>query len=168
MRRVRGLHVGEQGEGYAEWPSACLAGRKYFRITPQGTVTPCPYLPGTVGDLRTQTLRGVWEQNVELQRLRTEYPGGKCGACDYRLSCGGCRARAYAACGDIMAEDPKCPYIPAADAGPETRIEPAAPPLTWTPEARARLTRIPAFLRGADPGATRRARAGAGVERNRH
>jgi MoaA/NifB/PqqE/SkfB family radical SAM enzyme len=38
--------------------------------------------------------------------------GGKCGACPFRRVCGGSRARAYAASGDPMAEDPGCPYIP--------------------------------------------------------
>lgn len=147
MRRVQGLHVGESGGGYAEWSSACLAGRRYFRITPQGYVTPCPYIPAVAGSLRMQTLNEIWQRSPLLAPLRDELPGGKCGRCDYRLSCGGCRARAHAACGDIMAEDPKCPYIPPAGAEPENRIDAAGTPATWTPEAEERLARVPAFLR---------------------
>jgi radical SAM protein with 4Fe4S-binding SPASM domain len=37
---------------------------------------------------------------------------GKCGICGYRQVCGGCRARAYAATGNYMAEEPFCAYIP--------------------------------------------------------
>lgn len=147
MRRVQGLHAGEQGGGYAEWSSACLAGRQYFRITPKGEVTPCPYISQPVGDLRTQPLREIWTQDRTLSRLRGELPGGKCGACDYRLSCGGCRARAYAACGDIMAEDPKCSYVPRAGVVPESSVAMSASTINWTPEAHERLLRVPAFLR---------------------
>src|SRR2546429_4558823 len=32
--------------------------------------------------------------------------GGKCGACEYRKLCGGCRARAFALEGDVLAADP--------------------------------------------------------------
>ncbi|RLB91175.1 MAG: radical SAM/SPASM domain-containing protein, partial [Deltaproteobacteria bacterium] len=37
---------------------------------------------------------------------------GKCGRCEYRNVCGGCRARAYEATGDYMAEEPLCMYQP--------------------------------------------------------
>ncbi|MBA3904473.1 MAG: hypothetical protein C0522_12525, partial [Rhodocyclaceae bacterium] len=40
MRRMLNLHAGESAEGYTEWSSACLAGRSYLRITPNGEVTP--------------------------------------------------------------------------------------------------------------------------------
>ncbi|HEY7692508.1 MAG TPA: hypothetical protein VH816_09215 [Gaiellaceae bacterium] len=39
--------------------------------------------------------------------------GGRCGRCDWRHRCGGSRARAYAATGDPLAEDPGCSYEPA-------------------------------------------------------
>jgi radical SAM protein with 4Fe4S-binding SPASM domain len=38
--------------------------------------------------------------------------GGKCGICEFRTVCGGCRARALAAVGDYLAEEPACPYQP--------------------------------------------------------
>jgi radical SAM protein with 4Fe4S-binding SPASM domain len=37
---------------------------------------------------------------------------GKCGVCEYRDICGGCRNRAYAYTGDIFESDPACSYIP--------------------------------------------------------
>ena len=33
-----------------------------------------------------------------------------CKRCQYRKVCGGCRARAYAMIGDVLGEDPICPY----------------------------------------------------------
>ncbi len=38
---------------------------------------------------------------------------GKCGLCEYRRLCGGCRARAYAMTGDAFGEEPFCVYQPA-------------------------------------------------------
>lgn len=146
LRRRLALHAGERREGYADWSSACLAGRSYFRITPRGRVTPCPYIPEPVGDLRLEALRSIWETHPAFQRLRGELPQGKCGDCDYRYSCGGCRARAFARHGDVMAEDPKCRYVRPRDRAPEP--PPAQRrPITWEPDAQARLLRIPAFVR---------------------
>lgn len=149
MRRLLNLHAGESAGGYAEWSSACVAGRRYLRITPQGQVTPCPYIPEAVGDLREESLKKLWETNATLLRLRSELPGGKCGDCDFRFSCGGCRARAFAVASDLMAEDPKCSYIrpPGAVPEPPPCREPITPGVTWTAEARALLERIPGFVR---------------------
>jgi radical SAM protein with 4Fe4S-binding SPASM domain len=37
---------------------------------------------------------------------------GKCNPCEFKRVCGGCRARAYEATGDYLAEEPLCSYIP--------------------------------------------------------
>ena len=44
----------------------------------------------------------------------TEKLEGKCGCCEFRNVCMGCRARAYAASGNYMAEEPFCVYEPKA------------------------------------------------------
>lgn len=148
MRRLQGLHVGESGGGYADWSSACLAGRRYFRITPEGRVTPCPYIPAVVGDLRMQPLQQIWDEHPTLLRLRNELPQGKCGVCDFRYSCGGCRARALAEHGELLAPDSKCGYTPPPDRRPEAWPQAASHPrLAWDTDAQARLLRIPAFVR---------------------
>lgn len=166
MRRLQGLHVGESGGGYADWSSACLAGRRYLRITPQGRVTPCPYVPTAVGDLRTQSLKPIWADHPVLRALRNGLPGGKCGACDFRRSCGGCRARALAAHGDLLAEDPKCAYVPAPGRVPEAPAPTdVRPRVAWAPEATARLARVPAFLRGKLEARLEEHAASEGVER---
>lgn len=149
VRRLLGLRAGESRDGYESWSSACLAGRSYLRITPQGRVTPCPYIPEVVADLRARPLAGIWRDNAILHRLRGELPGGKCGDCDFRYSCGGCRARAVAASGDLLGEDPKCGHLRASGVPPEPppRRNDAATVLRWAPEAEAVLDRIPGFVR---------------------
>ncbi|MFH0913969.1 MAG: hypothetical protein V1849_01610, partial [Chloroflexota bacterium] len=37
---------------------------------------------------------------------------GKCGSCEYKRVCGGCRARAYEATGDYLEAEPYCVYQP--------------------------------------------------------
>lgn len=146
-RRMLGLHAGRSAGSYAEWSSACLAGRSYLRIGPQGDVTPCPYIPDAVGNLRVTPLRKVWETGPDFVRLRTALPGGKCGTCDFRISCGGCRARALATTGNLMAGDDKCQYLPHACAGPEPVPMRPDSGITWEPAAQALLGRIPGFVR---------------------
>lgn len=148
LRRLLGLRAGESDRHYAAWSSACLAGRGYFRITPQGRVTPCPYIPEVVGDLAKTPLREIWERHPLLLRLRTELPAGKCGDCDFRYGCGGCRARALARHGDLFAEDPNCLYVKPLQTRPEPLpASSARREVNWEPEARALLDRIPAFVR---------------------
>lgn len=136
--------VAEQGLGPGEWPFGCLAGSRYCRITPWGEVTPCPYLPLVAGDLRQQGLREIWETSPLLQALRSEGWGGKCGVCPYATQCRGCRARAYAATGDYLAEDPWCSFQPRARVTP---APPSPPRVPWSEEARRRMERAPAFIR---------------------
>jgi len=132
----------------------CPCGVQYCRITPEGKVTPCPYLPEVAGDLRERGFREIWEGSTLFRLLRAGELGGKCGRCEYREVCGGCRARAYAVDGDFLGPDPDCVYEPAGAREPVrpardvTYGAPAELGLPWTPEAERRLDRIPSFVRG--------------------
>jgi radical SAM protein with 4Fe4S-binding SPASM domain len=148
VRRLLALHAGEAGAGYESWSSACLAGRSYVRVTPQGRVTPCPYIPEVVGDLRKESFDAIWRESSALRRLRSELPQGKCGDCDFRYSCGGCRARAAAASGNLLGEDPKCRHARSPEARPEqSPRERSEGAMQWDPDAKAILERIPSFVR---------------------
>jgi radical SAM protein with 4Fe4S-binding SPASM domain len=133
---------------------SCPAGKHYCRITPSGDVTPCPYLPVPAGNLRRTSFAELWSGSPVLGDLRDPARlGGRCGACEFRDLCGGCRCRAYATFGDYLAEDPACAWEPRG--GERVRL-PAertfglevAPSLEWDPAARARLEAVPAFARG--------------------
>jgi radical SAM protein with 4Fe4S-binding SPASM domain len=134
---------------------SCPAGKYYCRITPEGDVTPCPYMPVAVGNLRASPFDELWRGAPVFEALRDPRLGGRCGACEFSKLCGGCRCRAYATHGDILAEDPACGYQPGAHGGavielPDTLMFglPVNCELTWEPAARERLQAIPAFARG--------------------
>jgi radical SAM protein with 4Fe4S-binding SPASM domain len=96
----------------------CLAGTAVCFISNQGEVYPCGYLPALAGDLRKQAFADIWENSVVFNELRdTKNLEGKCGCCEFRNVCMGCRARAYAATGNYLSEEPFCVYQPHAKDG---------------------------------------------------
>ncbi|MCH9016730.1 MAG: SPASM domain-containing protein, partial [Chloroflexi bacterium] len=103
----------------------CPAATSYVRIDQKGRVTPCPYMPGSVGEIGPRSFAEIWETAPLLAALRDRsLLGGRCGLCSYRETCGGCRARAAAVLGDPLAQDPACAWEDAATA--ETAV-PAVP-----------------------------------------
>ncbi|MBI4340523.1 MAG: radical SAM protein [Chloroflexi bacterium] len=130
-----------QGRGFPMAGGGCPAGVSYLRIGPEGEVTPCPYLPVMAGNLRRAPLREIWESAPVLQQLRSPGLKGRCGSCNYREACAGCRARAFGLTGDYLGEDPWCLYqSPGACPTP-------SPQITWTSDAEVRLQRVPGFVR---------------------
>jgi radical SAM protein with 4Fe4S-binding SPASM domain len=91
----------------------CLAGTSVCFISHQGEVYPCGYLPVLAGDLNKQSFAEIWENACVFQQLRNaDNLKGKCGYCEFRHVCMGCRARAFAASGDYLDEEPFCVYQP--------------------------------------------------------
>ena len=96
----------------AEFIGGCGAGRLYCALQPNGDVSPCVFMPDLkVGNLREQSFIDIWRHDQVLVRLRdrTLLQDG-CGKCEYKLICGGCRARALAYHNDVLAPDPGCIY----------------------------------------------------------
>jgi heme b synthase len=91
----------------------CLAGISYCFISHVGIVQPCGYLEVDSGDVRKEAFSQIWQHSRIFNDLRefSKYKG-KCGRCEYIAVCGGCRARAYEATGDYLAEEPLCAYNP--------------------------------------------------------
>lgn len=91
----------------------CAAGILGCAITPSGKVIPCVGLRIEIGDLRRERLSDTWKDAPLLKALRDRRRlKGKCEVCEYRYLCGGCRAAAYYASGDAMAQDPHCWHQP--------------------------------------------------------
>ena len=92
----------------------CLAGQSICFVSHKGDVFPCGYLPVPAGNIRVAPFKKIWETSPTFARLRDDDNlGGKCGVCEYKRICMGCRARAYHEHGDFMAEEPYCVYTPA-------------------------------------------------------
>ena len=120
----------DMGLDMRQWIRGCIAGLYYCRVYPNGDITPCPYLPIKLGNIREKTFKEIWFNADMFKSLRDfDALKGKCGVCDYRSICGGCRARAYGLssdfvdyCGDLheptemkgdfLTEDPWCTYQP--------------------------------------------------------
>ena len=120
----------DMGMDMSRWIRGCLAGLYYCRIYPNGDVTPCPYLPIKLGNVREKSFKEIWFNSEMFKTLRDfDALKGKCGVCEHRVVCGGCRARAYGLssdfidyCGDLrepgelkgdyLTEDPWCVYQP--------------------------------------------------------
>jgi len=91
----------------------CLGGTGFCFISHTGIVQPCGFLDLNCGDVTTTTFGDVWNESEIFKTLRNfNNLKGKCGRCEYRKVCGGCRARAYEATGDYLAEEPLCLYQP--------------------------------------------------------
>jgi heme b synthase len=91
----------------------CLGGISFCFLSHVGQVQPCGYLELNCGNVRKQSFKEIWENSPVFLNLRnTDGYKGKCGICEYRKVCGGCRARAYESLGDYMNEEPYCIYEP--------------------------------------------------------
>jgi len=99
-------------------PSAGDTGRGCLFVDRLGYIYPSASLPIRAGNVRTDTIAGVYRHSSLFTDLRAHASlKGKCGRCELRQVCGGSRARAYAARGDYLAPDPACDYSPRAEPG---------------------------------------------------
>jgi radical SAM protein with 4Fe4S-binding SPASM domain len=160
MRHVMG---GDPGSPLLNYETRCPCGTQYCRITPEGKVTPCPYTPTVAGDLTETSFGEIWDRSPVFARIRGGELGGKCGRCEFKGVCGGCRARAYALTGELMGADDSCAYEPTGEApvvepartvtyggraAPADDGQSAGAGLEWTPEATLRVQAVPSFVRG--------------------
>lgn len=92
----------------------CSAGRKFANVDWVGDVHACQFWSHvTLGNVKERKFSEIWtdESNELLQKLKNmhEHVGGeRCGVCNYKTVCGGCRIRAEAINGDTWGDDPAC------------------------------------------------------------
>jgi len=111
--RAEGIRITPETHGLEAMTKGCLGGSGFCFVSSKGDVYPCGYLPALAGNIRQKPFKTIWEKSKVFNDLRdTGAFKGKCGICDYRNVCGGCRARAYAETGDYMGEEPYCMYVP--------------------------------------------------------
>ncbi len=108
----RQLHGHPHGQMHAA-TKGCLAGTGVCFISHRGEVFPCGYLPVEAGNVRREQFGDIWQNSTLFAELRDPaLLGGKCGVCQFKTLCSGCRARAYGMMGDYLAEEPFCAYQP--------------------------------------------------------
>ncbi len=91
----------------------CLAGTGFAFISHRGDVQGCGYFNLSAGNVREQSFSQIWNSSTLFCSLRDlDNYKGKCGICEYKRICGGCRARAYEETGDYLEGEPYCVYEP--------------------------------------------------------
>jgi len=118
-----GVRVTQETHGMDAVTRGCLAGTAVCFVSHRGDVYPCGYLPVSAGNVRIQRFAEIWRQAPVFRQMRDyDCLKGKCGVCEFRGVCGGCRARAFGETGDYLQEEPYCVYAPrsarAGTAGP--------------------------------------------------
>ncbi|HEV2056431.1 MAG TPA: TIGR04053 family radical SAM/SPASM domain-containing protein [Methylomirabilota bacterium] len=125
FRRVVLERARRAGRGLAALPLGPMLhgvgirdGNGIMFISHTGEVHPSGFFLLSAGDARTADPVALYRDSDLFRMLRRpELLTGRCGRCEYAETCGGSRARAFAATGDPMAEDPLCLYESARSAG---------------------------------------------------
>jgi len=111
--RKEGKKITFESHGLDAVTRGCLGGIGFCFVSHRGDVQPCGYLTLDCGNVREQSFADIWDSAEVFATLRDDDQlEGKCGDCEYRRVCGGCRARAFEATGNFMAEEPLCGYLP--------------------------------------------------------
>lgn len=106
-----GYSSGKKTRLLARYVGGCGAGRCYCAIQPNGKITPCVFMPIEIGDIRDDDFETMWLTHPTLKLLRDrEDRTGHCKVCDYKIVCGGCRARSLGYFGDLRRADPGCKF----------------------------------------------------------
>lgn len=82
-------------------------------ISSVGDIHPSGFMPLSAGNVKMENVVTVYRESRLFTALR--HPDdftGRCGRCEYRFLCGGSRARAFAATGDPLGDDPLCLHEP--------------------------------------------------------
>jgi heme b synthase len=91
----------------------CMAGVGFCFVSHIGEVGGCGYLPLLAGNVRHAPLTEIYRESALFKSIRDpNLLQGRCGICEYRALCGGCRARALGATGNYLDEEPFCTYQP--------------------------------------------------------
>jgi len=110
QRVLRQLGGGGKGRAAGR---ACMAGNGFCFVSHTGEVLGCGYLPLPAGNIRQHGFQEIYQRSDLFERLRDpSLLKGKCRYCEFKGLCGGCRARALAISGDVLAEEPYCLYNP--------------------------------------------------------
>jgi radical SAM protein len=115
QRRAHAADAGARpvGNGSTNHAAGIRDGNGIMFISHTGEICPSGFLELSAGNIRTDDVVNVYRTAPLFRSLRDiEGFEGRCGRCEYCSVCGGSRARAFAASGNPLAEDPLCAYQP--------------------------------------------------------
>ena len=113
--KEKGKTVTPKTHGFDSMTKGCMGGQSFAFISHVGKVQICGFLETECGDIRNlnYNFEHIWNTSSVFMEMRDQDSyHGRCGYCEYRNVCGGCRARAFAATGDYLYEEPFCIYEP--------------------------------------------------------
>ncbi len=103
----QGIKITPQTHGMQAMTRGCLGGITFVFISHTGDVQPCGYFDMQLGNVKETPFSEIWTNSPVFDDLRHyDRLKGKCGACEYKGVCGGCRARALSLTGDYLQEEP--------------------------------------------------------------
>jgi radical SAM protein with 4Fe4S-binding SPASM domain len=108
-------------EPWRELRSTCsmcdnLVKNEWLEILEDGKAYACAPLSLEFGDIRIDSIQQIMDRMHKSEKIkkladRTNLKG-KCGICEFKAICGGCRARAFIYYRDPLNQDPACVYRP--------------------------------------------------------
>ena len=110
-----GRKVTFETHGLSAMTKGCMGGQSFAFISNTGRAQICGFLEEEAGDIRKQkyNFKKIWDTSELYLKMRDlDNYNGRCGVCEYRRVCGGCRARAFATTGNYLDEEPYCVYQP--------------------------------------------------------
>jgi heme b synthase len=115
--RAKGITVTPETHGLDAMSKGCMGGQSFAFVSNTGKVQICGFLDVECGDIRKEPFSVIWDTSKVFKEMRAwdDY-NGRCGYCEFRKVCGGCRARAFAFTGNYMDEEPFCTYQPTEEA----------------------------------------------------
>src|SRR3954447_18435664 len=109
-------HPGGHLRGHADMTAMTkgfLAGQAVCFVSHTGEIFPCGYLPVSSGNIKATPFPQIWRESKVFADLRDDTRlEGKCGLCEFKRVCMGCRARAFAEHRNYLAEEPNCSFVP--------------------------------------------------------
>jgi radical SAM protein with 4Fe4S-binding SPASM domain len=108
---------------FDDWYNGFFLGKCWFgrfmSIAENGDAIPCSYNDVyRFGNVKDKSLLEIWDgmqSSVFFAKARDKANiKGKCGVCEYKNICGGCRTAALFYTGDWLESDPRCAYVPKA------------------------------------------------------
>lgn len=89
----------------------CGSAAVTFNVNADGTMTPCALLDIPMMNISSLSISEItkhYQENPIVKDMLTMNLKGKCGKCQMKYQCGGCRARAFIQKGDYLEDDPHC------------------------------------------------------------